>query len=155
MMIMRTGMAILAAMAASLALAMCSHRYGSVSEEGVKEAIMSPQLSITPHEPRWLLDQSRIHPLTEAQAQKARVILRSGVVRSVPETYYRDAEQGNRGDTSSQLFYLYAGNGQCLGGRVIGEKVYMDDLELSEQQSKELYSLFLPALKKVLAGKSH
>lgn len=149
-MIMRTGMAILAAMAATLALAMCSHRYGSVSEEGVKEAIMSPRLAITPHEPGWLLDQRRIHLLSEAQAAKTRTILQAGTVRSVPETYYRDAEQGNRGDTTSQLFYLYAENGQCLGGRVIGDKVYMDDMDLTEQQSKELYTLFLPALKKVL-----
>lgn len=137
-----------------LVLAMCSTpRYGSVSEEGVKEALESPQFAITPREPGWLLKPEQIHTLSDEQVQQVRAILQAGSVRQVPEDFYHTDSQGNRGDDSSQIFYLYTSSAQCLGGRLIGNKVLMDDFELTETASEELYNLLSPQLKKLLPKK--
>ena len=143
------------ALGAMLLLSMCSApRYGSVSEEGVREALASPQYAITPREPGWLLKPEQIHPLSSEQTQRVRAILQAGAVRQVPEEYYRSDSQGNRNDESTRLFYLYTSSRQCLGGRVIGNKVLMDDFELSEQDSAELYKLFSKQLSAVLPALS-
>lgn len=137
----------------ALALTACSLRYGSVSEDGVKEALFASGMAITPHEPGWLLDKKKVYKLSDAQLAKVRDILRPEKTRKVAEDYYRDDEQGNRGDDSALVFYLYASNGQCLGGRVLDSELLMDDFDLTEQETAELYKIFRPLLIKIFPGK--
>lgn len=124
-------------------------RYGSVSKQSVLEALAEPRLALTPHQPRWLLDKGQVLQLSASEVQMVRKLLSSGEVRLVPEVYYRDETQGNRGDDSTRLFYLYAGNGQCLGGRVQGQRVLMDDFDLPDSAQAELYALFCSKLAKL------
>lgn len=133
----------------ALALSMCTHPYGSVSQEAVAEALRSERLAITPRIPGWLLEKRQIYPLEAAQISRVREILRPEKVRQVDEKFYRSETQGNRNDNTSRIFYLYAGNGQSLGGRVIGQHALMDDFDLSEQETAELYSMFHPVLTKL------
>lgn len=142
----QAGYMITAGFAAAAALSSCTHRYGSVSEEGVQEALDSPKLALTPHEPGWLLEGKQVYLLNDDTVARVRSILSPERVRSVPEDYYRDEETGNRDDDSELLFYLYASNAQALGGRVVGQQVLMDDFVLSDQEKSELYTLFLPFL---------
>lgn len=143
------------ALSTLLLLNMCSSpRYGSVDAEGLQEALSSPHMALTPHQPRWLLNDKQIYPLSATQLERVHSILRPEKQRIVPEDYYRDETAGNRGDSSTQLFYLYTGSGQSLGGRVIGNKVLMDDFELSEQDSTELYKLFSKQLSAILPSLS-
>lgn len=129
------------ACAALAALSSCTSTRGSVGEETFAEMMTSPEMAITACQPGWLLEAKDIHPLSPAQVARVKEILKAGELRHVSERYYRSAEQGNRGDDSSSLFYLYAANAQCLGGRVIGEHVLMDDFELEEEAQHELYTL--------------
>ena len=148
---MKHAWVIVTALAALLLLNMCSApRYGSVDAEGLQEALSSPRMALTPHQPWWLLNDKQTHPLSATQLERVRSILRPEKQRNVPEDYYRDETAGNRGDSSTQLFYLYTGSGQCLGGRVIDNKVLMDDFELSEQECAELYALFRSQLSAIL-----
>lgn len=131
-------------------LSMChSHRYGSVNEESAQEALSSPKLAITPHSPGWLLNPTQIYHLSAEQMAQVRSILTPEKLRQVPESYYQDETEGNRHDDSTQLFYLYASSGQCLGGRIIGRTVMMDDYSLSEQETTALYTLLRPQLVKI------
>lgn len=128
----------------------CSQvRYGSVSAEVAQVAISCPRLLVTPRLPRWLLRPDQVHLLPPEKAAAVRSLLSADKVRKVPETYYRTESQGNRGDESKLLFYVYPNNGQCLGGRIIGRKVLMDDYVLAEQECKALYELLLPELQMI------
>ncbi len=120
-----------------------------VNAEMLRETINSPRMAVTPHQPAWVSEKEEIHPLTAADLQKVQSILRQGDFRYVAEKYYRDEESGNRGDTSSELFYLYGDNAQCLGGRVVDKQIYMDDLDLDEPLRRELYSILTPYLQKL------
>ncbi len=135
--------------AVACALTMCARPYGSVSREAVTEALQSDRLSITPRLPGWLLKRGQIYRLNADQIARVREILTPDKVRQVGEEYYLSESQGNRNDDSTRIFYLYAGNGQSLGGRIIGKQALMDDFELSEQESKELYTMFCNILDKV------
>lgn len=147
---MKTHLILLAA-AAVLALSCCTHQnIGSVSSVSVQETLNAPKLAITPTNPGWLLEDSDIHPLTAAQKTQLRTLLVGAPVRNIKEKYYRSASQGNRGDDTDALFYLYGSNAQCLGGRVFPGRVMMDDLELPEETQKELYTLLKPQLEKVI-----
>lgn len=128
----------------------CVSTSGSVSAESVAEMLNSPSMAVTATNPGWLLEDKDIHPLSGAQVAKVREILRAGEVREVSERYYRSAAEGNRGDSTDALFYLYASNAQCLGGRVLEDRVMMDDFNLGEEAQKELFSLLHPQLKKLL-----
>ena len=114
------------------------------------EMLNSPSMAVTATNPGWLLEDKDIHPLSSTQVAKVREILRAGEVREVSERYYRSAAEGNRGDSTDALFYLYASNAQCLGGRVLEDRVMMDDFNLGEEAQKELFSLLHPQLKKLL-----
>lgn len=114
------------------------------------EMLNSPSMAVTATNPGWLLEDKDIHPLSSAQVAKVREILRAGEVREVSERYYRSASEGNRGDSTDALFYLYASNAQCLGGRVLEDRVMMDDFDLSEEAQKALFSQLHPQLKKLL-----
>ena len=128
------------------ALTMCSKPYGSVSREGVEEALASPKLSITPRMPRWLLSGEQLRGLNEEQRNQVCAILTPGKVRHVGEEYYRSERQGNRNDDTDLIFYIYPLNGQSLGGRLIGERVLMDDFDLSEEEEAQLYLILRPQL---------
>ena len=122
---------------------------GMVNAEMLRETINSSRMAITPHQPAWVSEKKDIHPLSAADLQKVQRILREGDTRYVAEKYYRDEESGNRSDTSSELFYLYGDNAQCLGGRVINGQVYMDDLDIETQQRTELYHILKPYLQQL------
>lgn len=147
---MKTFSLILAA-AAALAFVGCTHQnVGSVSAVSVQETLQAPRMAVSPASPGWLLEKSDFHPLSAAQKEQLRTLLADAPVRSINEKYYRSASQGNRGDSTDALFYLYGSNAQCLGGRVFPGRVMMDDLELSEETQKELYKLLKPQLEKVI-----
>lgn len=122
---------------------------GMVNAEMLRETINSSRMAITPHQPAWVSEKKDIHPLSAEDLLKVQHILRQGHTRYVAEKYYRDEESGNRGDTSSELFYLYGDNAQCLGGRVADGQIYMDDLDIEAQQRTELYNILKPYLQKL------
>lgn len=122
---------------------------GTVNETVYQETINSTKMAVTPHQPIWLTEEKDIHKLSPADLARVQQLLRQGTMRFVAEKYYRDENEGNRGDSSHQLFYLYGGNGQCLGARIIGTEVYMDDLEQEQAQRQELYTLLKPYLQKL------
>lgn len=138
------------AVAACILLPSCTTTSGSVGTESVAEMMKAPSMAVTANNPGWLLEEKEIHRLNAAQVAKVKNILQGGELREVSERYYRDASEGNRGDSSDALFYLYASNYQCLGGRVIEDRVLMDDFNLSEEAEKELFTLLHPQLKKLL-----
>lgn len=140
----------LSALAAFALLPACTTTSGAVGAESVAEMLTAPKMAVTATNPGWLLDDKDIHPLTAAQVARVKEILRAGELREVSEKYYRDASEGNRGDSTDALFYLYASNAQCLGGRVLENRVLMDDFNLSEEAEKELFTLLRPQLKKLL-----
>lgn len=140
----------LAAVAALGLLPSCSSTSGAVGAESFSEMMNAPSMALTATSPGWLLEEKDIHRLSAAQVARVKEILRVGELREVSEKYYRDASQGNRGDSTDALFYLYASNAQCLGGRVLQDRVLMDDFNLSEEAEKELFTLLHPQLKKLL-----
>ncbi len=127
-------------------LTMCAGPYGSVSREGVAEALASPKLSVTPRMPRWLLNADQLRGLSREQRDRVCAILTPEKVRHVGEEYYRSERQGNRNDDTDLIFYLYPLNGQSLGGRIIGTKALMDDFDLSEEEEAQLYLILQPQL---------
>lgn len=147
---MKTSFFVSLAALAVLALPSCTTTSGAVGVESLAEMLKAPSMAVTATSPGWLLEEKDIHPLTAAQVARVKEILRAGELREVSEKYYRDATQGNRGDSTDALFYLYASNAQCLGGRVLEDRVLMDDFNLSEESEKELYVLLRPQLKKLL-----
>lgn len=136
--------------AATVFLSSCVTNSGSVGQESFAEMMNAPDMAVTACEPGWLLEKKDIHPLRAAQVARVKEILLAGELRRVSEHYYRSASQGNRGDDSTALFYLYASNAQCLGGRVIDDRVMMDDFNLSEEAERELFSLLSPQLRALL-----
>lgn len=128
----------------------CTTTSGAVGAESVAEMLKAPKMAVTATNPGWLLEEKDIHPLTAAQVARVKEILRAGELREVSEKYYRDVSEGNRGDSTDALFYLYASNAQCLGGRVLEQRVLMDDFNLSEEAERELFTLLQPQLKKLL-----
>lgn len=142
----RTFTAMLGALFCAALLSTCTNPYGSVGKTAVEEALASRAMAVTPCIPGWLLEPSQIHRLSSHELKQLRTILRQAPVRKVHEKYYRDPSLGNRGDTTEHIFYLYASNAQCLGGRVIGEKVLLDDFDLTDDAAHQLYALLRPHL---------
>ncbi len=135
-------------------LAACSaQNYGSVSSEAIQEVLKAPKMAVTPDTPGWLLKEKDIHPLSDVELTQVRELLAAAEVRQVAERYYRSADQGNRGDTTDKVFYLYASNAQCLGGRVFPGRVMMDDFNMSEEAQQELYGILQPKLEKLYGSK--
>ena len=132
-----------------LSLSGCCSTSGSVGAESFAEMLTAPAMAVTASSPGWLLEKKDIHSLSAAQVVRVKEILQAGELREVSERYYRSASEGNRGDSTDAIFYLYASNAQCLGGRIIEDKVLMDDLNLSEEAERELYTLLHPQLKKL------
>lgn len=145
-----TVFAILISLASGALLVTCTQRYGSVAQESVAETLTSDVIAVTPCIPGFLLEPEQIHRLSPGETRHLRTILRHGEMRVVHESHYRDNNPGLREDMVKGVFYLYGSNYQCLGGRVEGDKVLMDDIELSEDDSRDLYRLLLPHLRKVV-----
>lgn len=129
----------------TIVLVTCAYPYGSVNRDVVHEALHARSMAVTPCIPGWLLDLDEIRPLTDGEMAQVRALLHGAEVKSVHEKYYRD-DVDNHADRG-KIFYLYASNGQCLGGRVEGRKVLMDDLEMSAADSERLYAVLRPYLK--------
>lgn len=130
-------------------LVTCAQRYGSVAQESVVETLSSDAIAVTPRIPGFLLEPGQIHRLSSSEMRLLRTLLRGGKMRVVHERYYHDDVPGRRED-SGKVFYLYGSNEQCLGGRVVGDMVEMDDIELSEPDSRDLYRLLYRHLVKVV-----
>ncbi len=127
---------------------------GSLSADQVMEALQSPQIAVTPRTPGWLLEPQDIHLLSNRDKLKLVKIAQRGLPRNIPIEYYENEELGSRHDNSHQLFYLYASDAQCLGCRVVdGDKILIDDLEIAQQDTKKLYILLMPYVKKMQRGK--
>lgn len=147
---MRTALTALLSLALFVALLVtCAQPYGSVDRNSVQELLRARNMAVTPCVPGWLLEKEDIHRLSAAELRRVRAILERAEVRRVHEKYYRDAAQGNRGDTTSCIFYLYASNAQCLGGRVVEGRVMMDDFDLTEEDEAALYALLRPHLRRL------
>ena len=142
--------AVLMALFSSSLLVTCAQRYGSVAQESVEETLTSDVIAVTPCIPGFLLEPEQIHRLSSGEKRQLLTILRRGEMKVVHESHYRDAAPGKREDMVKGVFYLYGSNAQCLGGRVMEGKVLMDDIELSEEDSRELYRLLYPHLSKVV-----
>lgn len=122
---------------------------GSVNKALFEETMRAERMAVTPSQPGWLLEKPQVHHLSDADLNTLRTMLRKGKVRNIPDAYYHSLESGNRGDTSTSTFYLYGSNMQCLGARIIGDRVLLDDLELDEPTQKELFRLLRPYLVKL------
>ncbi len=123
---------------------------GSLSLSEVHDALQSPQIAVTPMMPGWLLEPKDIHLLTHEDKLALVDIANRGILREIPAEYYDNPEQGNRDDDSRQLFYLYASDAQCLGCRVVkGNRILIDDLDLKRNDTKKLYTLLYPYVKKM------
>ncbi len=129
----------------AVTLITCAYPYGSVNADVVHEALHARTMAVTPCIPGWLLDMNEIKALNDSELAHVRAILHRGQVREIHEKYYRDDLQDTK--HSGNIFYLYASNGQCLGGKVEGAKVLMDDLELSDEDCRLLYAVLRPHLK--------
>lgn len=141
---------LLLAFASSFLLVTCAQPYGSVGDVAVQEALQAESMAVTPCIPGWLLEPEQIHKLSPTELEQVRQILNRSQVRRVHERYYRDEFDGNRGDTTGYIFYLYASNAQCLGGRVADAgEILMDDFQMSDEDARALYSLLRPHLQKL------
>lgn len=130
-----------------VSLITCAYPYGSVNGDVIHEALHARAMAVTPCIPGWLLDLEEIKPLSDSELAQVRTILHRSQIRQVHEKYYRDEAQDSHANTN--IFYLYASNGQCLGGKVEGTNVLMDDIELSKEDSATLYAILRPHLKKL------
>ncbi len=128
----------------TISLITCAYPYGSVSGDIVHEAIHARTMAVTPCVPGWLLDLNEIKPLSDGEMSQVRTILHRSQIKQVHEKYYRDDETNQ--PTAENIFYLYASNGQCLGGKVEGTQIIMDDLELTQEDSSLLYAVLRPHL---------
>lgn len=147
---MRTALTALLSLALFVVLLVtCAQPYGSVDRNSVQELLRARSMAVTPCVPGWLLEKGDIHRLNSVELRRVREILGRSELRRVHEKYYRDAAQGNRGDTTSCIFYLYASNAQCLGGRVVDGRVMMDDFDLTEEDEAALYALLKPHLRQL------
>lgn len=134
----------------ALAGTMCVHPYGSVGKASVEEALRADAIAVTPCIPGWLLEPTQIHRLSQTELRELLAILRRGELKQVHESHYRAESPAHHEGTAERVFYLYASNAQCLGACVVGEMVLMDDLELTEEDSRALYRLLKAHLEKVL-----
>lgn len=147
---MKTTIARMAALAAAgITLAACQQGNGALSQGAVRATLAANTLMVTPSEPYWLQEDGEQHKLTEAQRAQLRTLLKNAPVREVPDSMYRSAEEGNRYDSSNMIFYIYGSNGQCLGARVVGQRVMLDDLQLDVATQQKVYTLLKPHLLKL------
>lgn len=128
----------------------CVHPYGSVGKASVEEALQADAIAVTPCIPGWLLEPHQIHRLSKTELRELLAILHRGTHKQVHEAHYRSETVSHHADSAERVFYLYASNSQCLGACVVGEMVMMDDLELTEEDSRALYRLLKEHLQKVL-----
>lgn len=142
--------ALLISLTGGVLLVTCVQRYGSVAQESVAETLTSDAIAVTPRIPGFLLEPHQIHRLSNTEMQRLRNILRRGEMRVVSEEHYHDNIPGMQEDMIKGVFYLYGSNYQCLGCRVENNQIIMDDIELNEEDSRELYALLLPHLIKAI-----
>lgn len=136
--------------AAAAMLPACLNQSGSVSSDAVAEMLASPKLAVTPFQPIWLnAGDEEIWALSEEERAKVCALLETGESRHVPELAYQTDDERN--PLAQRRFYIYASNGQCLGGTLMDGRVVMHDVVLLPEQEQELYNILKPYLKKVFA----
>ena len=133
----------------SLLVTMCAKPYGSVGKASIEEVMQADAIAVTPCIPGWLLEPHQIHRLSNVEFRELRAILRRGELKQVHESQYYTEEHQHEGATEP-IFYLYASNAQCLGAKVVGQLVVMDDFDLTEEDSRALYRLLRRHLEQVL-----
>lgn len=138
-------------LAALCGLGACTSTPGSMTRAEVSDMLSAQRMAVTPRDPGWLLEEGNIHRLSDADRQAVCDLLRQQPVRVVDEKHYRKAVLGGtKMDLGKKVFYLYADNSQCLGGRVVeGKRVLMDDLEMTDEEARELYRRLFPYLHKL------
>ena len=129
----------------------CLNPSYSVSRDAVEEMLTAEQLAVTPFQPAWLSESGENMWQLPAET-KARVcaILLAGTSRYVPELAYQTDDV--HAPLVQNRFYIYASNGQCLAGTVLGNRVAMHDVELELAQEQELYQILKPYLKRLFTG---
>ena len=128
----------------------CAKPYGSVGKASVEEVMRADAIAVTPCIPGWLLETHQIHRLSKTEFRELCAVLRRSELQSVHEEHYRTENVDPHEGTPDRVFYLYASSGQCLGAKVVGELVVLDDFETTEEDSRALYRLLRPHLEKVL-----
>ena len=131
---------------AAFTLGACSQGNGALSQGAVRATLAAGSLMVTPNTPEWVQDASQQHKLSDTERALLRRMLKNAQVREVPDSMYRSAEHGNRHDSTNKVFYIYGSNGQCLGARVVGRRVMLDDLQLDEDTQQRIYKLLRPHL---------
>ena len=136
-------------LAAGWVLGACAQGNGALSQGAVRATLAAQTLMVTPATPEWVQQGSEQHKLGDAERTQLRSLLKGAQVRHVPDSMYRSAEEGNRSDSSDRVFYIYGSNGQCLGARVVDQRVMLDDLDLDEATQQRLYTLLRPHLSRL------
>lgn len=141
----------LAGILTAVLVSTCGTPYGSVGKVAVREVMQAKAFAITPCIPGWLLETNQIHRLSNTEKKELLAILKRGTLKSVPESHYQsENDNPHHGEGNERVFYIYASNGQCLGARVVGSQVLMDDVDLTEEDTRALYRLLHRYLVKVL-----
>lgn len=128
----------------------CAKPYGSVGKASVEEVLSADAVAVTPCIPGWLLETHQIHRLSTTEFRELCAIVRRSELQSVHEEHYRQESPAHHEGVADRVFYLYASSGQCLGAKVVGELVLLDDFDMTEEDSRALYRLLRPHLEKVL-----
>lgn len=128
----------------------CAKPYGSVGKASVEEVLRADAVAVTPCIPGWLLENHQIHRLSSTEFRELCAIVRRSELQAVHEEHYRRESPAHHEGSAERVFYLYASSGQCLGAKVVGELVLLDDFDMTEEDSRALYRLLRPHLEKVL-----
>ena len=139
-------------LAAAFVLGACAQGNGALSQGAVRATLAAPTLMVTPSTPEWMQESSQQHRLNDTERALLRRLLKNAQVREVPDSMYRSAEDGNRYDSSDRIFYIYGSNGQCLGARIVGQRVMLDDLQLDVVTQQRIYQLLRPHLARLFTN---
>lgn len=128
----------------------CAKPYGSLGKASIEEVMHADAIAVTPCIPGWLLEAGQIHRLSNNEFRELIAILERSEVKSVHEAHYREEQGAHHDGAAERVFYLYASTSQCLGAKVVGELVLLDDFDMTPEDSRALYRLLRPHLEKVL-----
>ncbi len=137
---------------ASMLMPACSSSPSSLSaleRSEVGEALSASKIAITPCIPGWLLDESDIHRLTDADHEAVQEIILRGRLHIMSSELNDELMAEQMEDVEKKLFYLYASNELNIAGYTKDEKIYLDDVQLSAPDQAALYALLLPYVNKL------
>lgn len=128
----------------------CAKPYGSLGKASIEDVMQADAIAVTPCIPGWLLEANQIHRLSSTDFRELVAILQRSEVKTIHEAHYREEQGAHHDGAAERVFYLYASTSQCLGAKVVGEMVLLDDFEMTPEDSRALYRLLRPHLEKVL-----